>query len=307
MSDTGSAIVTTSYAPDFERFVRLHASVREYSDLPHYVFVPEADRRRFTSIPDSRRLTVVSTRDVLPRNFVTTEWLNRAVARIPSAPGPLRVAAVNRRRPWPPVRGWILQQLVKMAAAERVEAETLVFVDSETEFVRPITSTTFRHGSVSRLFRRPDGIEPDMARHRTWHEVGRRLIGALPDGPAPYDDFIGGITSWDAALARACTAKIAEVSGAQWQTTVAAQLDISEYILYGEYVSQFATAEQLSFTSDRSLLHIYWEDAPLDRAGARRFIDGMRADDVAVHIQSNTRTSREVEDYIRSALKRQTI
>ena len=303
MADLGCAIVTTSYAPDFDRFARLHASVREYSDLRHYVLVPEADRERFAALPDSGRLTVVSTRDLLPPGFVTTEWLNRAVARVPGAPGAFRIAAVNRRRPWPPVRGWILQQIVKLAAAERVDADTLVFVDSEIEFVRPVETSMFRRDGVSRLFRRPDGIGAEMTRHAGWHAVSRRLIGAPPDGPPPYDDFIAGITPWDAALARACTARIAEVSGADWQTTMGAELDFSEYVLYGEYLSQFGTERQRSFTSSRSLCHSYWDQTPLDRDGARRFIDAMSDDDVAVHVQSNSHTSKEIEHYIRSAVK----
>lgn len=297
------AVVTTSFAPDFERFVRLHASVLEYSDLPHYVFVPEADRELFERIASPSRLVIVTTRDVLPRNFITTEWLNRAVSRVPQAPGALRWAAVNRRRPWPPVRGWVLQQLVKLAAADCVDSDTLVYIDSEIELVRPVYESTFRHGNITRLYRKPDGIDSTMMRHRAWHENARRLIGLPSNEIPPYNDYIGGITSWDAALVRACTSRIGEVVGRPWQTAVGAELEISEYILYGEYVSEFCTEAQLSFISERSLCHSYWGKAPLDRDSARRFVEGMGDDDVAVHVQSNTGTSPEIEEYIRRAVK----
>ena len=298
-----SAIVTTSYAPDLARFTRLHASVVQHSDLTHYVFVPAADRELFAPLTASGRLVLTTTREVLPGNFVTTEWINRAVARIPHAPGALRWAAINTRRPFPPVRGWILQQLVKFAAADHVDADTLVYLDSEIQLVRPVDDTTFRRDGVSRLFRRPDGVSATMVRHQAWHTTARDLIGAAPDGHGAHDDFIGGITTWDAAMARDCLARIEELAGRPWQTALGAELDFSEYILYGEYATEFGTDDQLSFVSDRTLCHSYWEHAPLDRSTAERFIETMRADDVAVHIQSNSNTSPEIEKFILDAVR----
>jgi hypothetical protein len=298
-----TAFVTTSYAPDFDPFARLHASVVEHSDLTHYAFVPRADLDLFAPLACSGRLRLVSTRDVLSPSIVTTEWLNRAVARLPRVPSALQVAALNTRRPWPPMRGWILQQLVKLAAAEHVHADTLVFIDSDVQLIRPVTGTTFRRDGRTRLYRAPGGIHEGMARHCAWHRAAHRLLGLEAPGPFPYDDFIGGITSWDAALARDCTARVTEVADHPWQTVVGGCLDVSEYILYGEYVMSYAESSQRSFISDVSLCHSHWQREPLDRDSARRFVEGIGPADVAIHLQSNARTPAEVERYVRYAVR----
>jgi hypothetical protein len=300
-----SAIVTTSYAPDFDRFARLHKSVIEHTDLVHHVFVPAADRELFAPLDTSDRLVITTTRSILPRNFMSTEWINRAVARIPHAPGALRWAALNTRRPFPPIRGWILQQIVKFAAAEYVEADTLIYLDSEIQLVRDIEDSTFRRDGVSRLFRRRDGISGSMTRHQEWHARARRLIGAQADGRGAHDDYIGGITTWDAAMVRQCLSHIATLSGRPWQTVLGAELDFSEYVLYGEYAAEHGTERQLSFTSDRTLCHSYWESAPLDLHTAKLFIETMDPDDVALHIQSNSHTPAAIERYIVDAVRAQ--
>ncbi len=298
-----TAFVTTSYAPDIDRFTRLHESVVRHSDLMHYVFVPEADLDLFRPLTRSGRLRLTRTRDVLSTNIVTTEWLNRALARVPRAPSALRVAGVNVRRPWPPMRGWILQQLVKLAAVERVDADTLVFLDSETELIRPVTDQTFRRDGCTRLFRLPGGIHAGMRRHRTWHRQARQLLGLDVGGPPPHDDFIGGITSWDARLVRDCTARVSLRASRPWQDVVGSCLDVSEYILYGEYVTAFGAPSDRSFESDQPLCRVYWELTPLDIPGARAFVDSIRDGDIAIHLQSNAHTPPEVERYIQDAVR----
>ena len=299
-----AAVVTTSHTPDFDRFARLHASVLEHSDLAHYAFVPTSDVAHFSALGRSPgRLTVVPTADVLPRHIVTTEWLNRAVSRVPRAPGALRCAALNRRRPWPPVRGWILQQVVKLAAAERVEADTLVFVDSDSEFIRPFSAETFQTGGVTRLFRRSGGIHEGMPRHQAWHHAARRMLGLRGDSPLPHDDFIGGVTSWDSRLVRECTHRVQEVAGRPWHDVVAGTMDLSEYILYGEYVMNFSPPERRSFISDRPLSHSYWRTEPLTMESARAFVAGIEPDDVLLHVQSNSHTPPDVERLLRAAAR----
>ncbi|MFB9733368.1 DUF6492 family protein [Ornithinimicrobium kibberense] len=301
-----TAFVTTSYAPDFDRFARLHDSVVQYSDLMHYAFVPRADVDLFAPLTRSGRLRLTSTREVLSSTIVTTEWLNRTVARLPGLPSAVQIAAVNVRRPWPPMRGWILQQLVKLAAAEHVDADTLVFVDSETQLIRPVTETTFRRGGCTRLFRLPEGVHEGMARHRAWHRRAHRLLALDPFDDPPYDDFIGGITSWDTTLVRDCTDRVAQVAGRPWQTVIGRCLDISEYTLYGEYVMNLASPAQRAFQSDRPLCHVYWQREPLNRRSAREFVDSLADDDIAIHVQSNAHTPPEIERYVHDAVREAT-
>ena len=93
------------------------------------------------------------------------------------------------------------------------------------------------------------------------------------------------------------------MAGHPWQTVVGGCLDVSEYILYGEYVLAFTTATQRVFESDRSLCHSHWQPEPLDRSTARQFVEGIADDDVAIHLQSTAHTPPEVEQYVHDAVK----
>jgi hypothetical protein len=297
------AVLTPSYAPDFDDFAVLHRSVLENTDpsVLHYVVVPDEDLALFATLR-SDRMVLVGYRDLLPRSFVSTARFAHAVARIPRVPRGARFIAVNVRHPWPPLRGWLLQQIVKLSMAMRVECDTLLVIDSDAQLIRPVTEQTFASGDAVRFYRRPEGITAGMVRHVAWHRAARRMLGVPPDGPPPYADPIGSVIPWDPRVVRACTERLAEVSGTAWETAVSREWEFSEYVLYGEYLAEFGTPTQLSFAVDRTLCHSHWDPHPLDLDGARRFIETLDPEDVALHIQSNSHTSPEIRDLIRSAV-----
>src|SRR4051794_40054876 len=103
------AVLTPSYRGDVQLFSDLHRSVSEFTDgnVVHHVVVPPSDRARFQSFA-SRRCRVWTHRDLLPTHFRS----------VPNASD----LAVNLRKPWPPVRGWIVQQLMKLASATILDA-----------------------------------------------------------------------------------------------------------------------------------------------------------------------------------------
>jgi hypothetical protein len=94
------AVLTPSYAPDFDSFAFLHQSVVEYADVDvvHYVVVPDEDLPLFATLR-SKRMVLIGYRELLPASFVSTVWFAHAVARIPRAPRGARFIAVNLRRP----------------------------------------------------------------------------------------------------------------------------------------------------------------------------------------------------------------
>jgi hypothetical protein len=297
------AILTPSYAPDLDDFAALHASVLKYTDpsVMHYVVVPDRDLPLFAPLASSR-MTLLGESSVLPRSFVSTAWFGRAVAAIPRVPRGARVIALNVRRPWPPLRGWLLQQIVKLSVAMRVECDTLLLVDSDVQLIRPVEERMFASPTAVRLYRNPGAITSGMPRHVVWHNTARRMLGVPPDGPPPYDDPISSFTAWDPAVVRQCTERLAEVSGRDWETAVSREWDFSEFVLYGEYVSTLGTPAQSSFTADDSLCHSHWNPHPLDIDGAKRFVETLKSTDVAVHIQSNSHTPQDIRDYIRAAV-----
>jgi hypothetical protein len=295
------AILTPSYAPDFDDFAELHRSVLQFTDptVLHYVVVPDEDLPLFGRLR-SNRMVLVGYRGLLPSSFLSTAWFARAAGRIPRMPRGARFIAVNTRHPWPPLRGWLLQQVVKLGMAMRAECDTLVVIDSDAQLIRPITDQTFASSGAVRFYRSPGAITAGMARHVTWHQTARRMLGVPPDGPPPHADPIGSLVSWDPEVVRGCTARIAEVASRPWETAVSREWEFSEYVLYGEYLAEFGTPRQLSFTADDSLCHSHWDSHPLDAESARRFVDSIAPHDVAVHVQSTSHTSPEVVRYIRS-------
>jgi Family of unknown function (DUF6492) len=156
-------VVTPTYAPDLELFSDLHESVLRWFPLNvrHVVVVTErhvAPFRRF----EGPRCVVVGIDDVLPRSV-------RALPRVQMR--------INLRRPVPPLRGWILQQLVKLAIAEQARERAVIMADSDVVFVRPVTVDTFAPGGQVRLYRKDNGVEGSMPRHMRWHVVARKLLG----------------------------------------------------------------------------------------------------------------------------------
>lgn len=100
---------------------------------------------------------------------------------------------VNLRRPYPPLRGWIIQQLVKLAVASQMSEKIIVTADSDLIFVRPVTAETFAPGGRPRLYRLDDGVDNSLPRHMRWHAVARDLVGlaAPPSSVAGLRERLG--------------------------------------------------------------------------------------------------------------------
>ena len=104
-------ILTKTYAPDLELFEDLHASIAKFTDkeVVHRVVVDDADKGLFERF-HSDRCQILGVRETLPKTFVKV---------------PTKNLMINLRHPWPPMRGWILQQLVKLSMAERSNADVI--------------------------------------------------------------------------------------------------------------------------------------------------------------------------------------
>jgi hypothetical protein len=282
------AVVTPSHAPDLASFRRLHASVLRWSDpgVRHIVAVPELDVPLFRTVGD-QRLEVVGYRGLLPREFVQTTRL----ARLKGLPRGYRIGAVNSRRPWPPIRGWMLQQIVKLALVSRLDDDVALLIDSDVLAIAPLDETVFRRDGSVRLYRFPHGVDDSMTRHRRWLDESARLLG-MPTSETDSPDYIAPFNSWSPTVVRAALDRVSEVSGMPWSRTIGASLDFSEFMLVGSYTS--AQHDGATFASDRSLCHSHWDPRPLDLADAQAFAETLEPDDLAIHIQSNSDTSEDV-------------
>lgn len=269
------AVITPSFAPDFELCADLHRSVLEYSpdSVHHHIIVPRSDLKLFGRLAGPRT-HIRCEADLLPRSFV---------------PVPLGKFTVNLGRPFPPVRGWILQQVVKLAAVAASEADVALLVDSDIEFLRSFTVETFVRKGVVRFYRKRDEIDEQLPRHMIWHRVARALLG-LPPADPPYTDYVSSLLAWDPAIVRRMLARVTATTGRPWTTAIAGQLHFSEWTLYGVFVDDVIGAPANSFASDDPLCLAYWDETPLNRDGAVDFLRGVQPTDVAAMISAKSRT-----------------
>ena len=269
------AVITPSYAPDFELCQDLNASVLAHTPAStvHYIIAPERDVKLFGALRGPRT-HVWSVNQLIPRYF----------AGIPGANFWL-----NLRRPVLPVRGWVMQQVVKLQAAAQIEADVLLSVDSDVVFVRPVTAETFRQDGRICLYRRDAGVDESLPRHVVWHDVARALLGVPPARP-PLPDYIQSPNVWDRRTVLAMQARIEEVTGRPWQHAFAARPHISECTLYGVFVDEVPGEHSNVSPVDSMRCYNYWDHSPLSLDAARRFLRAMPAEDVAVMISAKSRT-----------------
>jgi hypothetical protein len=156
------AVITTSVARDFELCAELHRSVLNYSpdSVHHHIIVPWSDLKLFGRLAGPRT-HIRCEADFLPRSFV---------------PVPFTKFTVNLSQPFPPVRGWILQQVLKLAAVAASEDDVALLVDSDIEFLRPFSVETFVRNGLVRFYRKPDEIDDRRPHHVIWHRGARALL-----------------------------------------------------------------------------------------------------------------------------------
>jgi hypothetical protein len=274
------AVITPSFRPDAELFADLHASVLRHTGerVVHHVIVPDVDRPVFQRWAGPR-CRVWTASELLPGRYLRLPRLNYRV---------------NVRRPWPPVRGWVMQQALKIAAAEALDAEVVLMADSDVVLVRDVSAATFAVDGKIPLFRMPDAVHAGMPDHVQWHRIARRLLGLPPLAGLPQPDYVSALNVWSPGTVRAMQRRITEVTGRHWMDAFTAQLQISEFILYGVFVDEIMAGSGSSWPGDASFCHNYWETTPLDRAGAIAFADRLDPAAIGMMISAKSHTPHEV-------------
>jgi len=191
-----------------------------------------------------------------------------------------------------PVRGWILQQVVKLAVAEKLEADGYLYADSDVVFVRPFDATRLWRGSDLRLFR-SDRIEVMLESHRylNWYRHAARYAGSQVPSNI-QGGYIAQLNSLRRDRMLELFSAIENASGKPWQQALLGTWDFSEYILYGayaEYARQFAG----HYADERQICHSSWFYSIQNEADLQRYLSRLEPHHVAVHIQSNLHISTD--------------
>jgi hypothetical protein len=272
------AVLTPCFRGDADLFEGLHESVLANTDrsVVHHVVVPPSDVHLFRHYEGSR-CRVWTHRDLLPRHYVS----------VPNASG----LTLNLKRPFPPVRGWVVQQIMKLAGSAALDTSAVIIIDSDAVLLRQPTLAQFSDRGRLRHFRRDGGVTAGMDRHLLWHNVARRLLGVSGIVTDPAPDYISPIAVWDPALVRALMAHIAGATGRHWLDAIARQLHVSEFMIYGVFVDH-VLGGIAPFTGP--LCHNYYERTPLSPADVRAFSDQMPPNALGAMISSHSRTPHDV-------------
>jgi Family of unknown function (DUF6492) len=270
------AIITPSYAPDFERCQLLSWSIKEFvsPSINHYIIVDRRDLSLFRQLegPQTKIITVES---ILP-------WW---IQRIPLLKnGWLSLKTL-------PIRNWIIQQIVKIAIAQFIDADVLVFVDSDTTFVRPFNfQSLIREGKV-RLFQ-------EHSYHTETHFNGCKsayeLLG-IPDMNYPAPGYIGNIITWKRDNVLKLYEKLESISKQEWIQTLGNSWHLSEYILYGVFVDHFLKERSGHYYDAEKICHEYWSPSPMSDEELEHFFAEIPPHHVAVMISAKAGIS--VEQY----------
>jgi hypothetical protein len=273
------AVITPSYALDLELCSDLNESVLRNTPVSvrHYIITPRRDLKLFSRLRGTRT-EVLSVDEVLPWHVLSVPAVN---------------FWLNLRRPWPPVRGWVMQQVIKLQMARQVNADLLLLADSDVRLVRPVTSDKFRVDGQPLFFRLDKEVGSDMPRHVLWYDAASMLLG-VPSAPPPLPDYISPFNVWDRRIVLAMLERIERATGSHWLDAVAGRMHFSEFFLYGVFVDK-ALGSQVSVRGTSSMFcRGYWKHRPLDLTEGLRFVQDMPAEDVAIMISAKSGTSLEV-------------
>ena len=279
------AFVTASYRLDRDRCALLSRSLEACApSYEHWIVVDRGDLPLFRSLEDART-TVVAKEEVLPR------WVHRLDTLRIGLRSNVWVQAGGR-----PIRGWLLQQLVKLAVAREVDAEVLVHADSDVVLLRPFsTSSVVDDDGRIRLYARPDTIDERLPVHVRWHRSAERLLGVEP-AALPLPDFISSLVPWKRRNAVALLDHIEETTGRHWLRALAGSWHVSEYTLYGRFAQDVLGDAGGQFASAVSLCSDYYKHVPLTAPELKTLLDRAGPDEIAVSLTS--KAGMKPEDYV---------
>jgi hypothetical protein len=270
-----SALVTASYAPDFERCRLLCETIDEHVTGfdRHYILVERNDVALFRKLETTRRV-VIDERELLP------SWL-----RSVSDP-----TSFFKRRVWfstrtPPLRGWHVQQLRRIGIAAKASEDALVYIDSDVVFLKPFDCGVFWRAGALRLFRRDDALNGDVpGDHRVWSRNAGRALGIDAPEISPHD-YIATLIAWRRDAVTAMCARIEQVHGKHWVEAVAADRKFSECMLYGRFADEILGGEG-HFHDAHDFCRVHWTGTALSDVEIRDFVAGMTPSQVAIGMQS---------------------
>jgi len=190
-----------------------------------------------------------------------------------------------------PVRGWILQQIVKLSVHEYVDADAYIFADSDVSFIRPFDASSVIRKNHVRLCSLPRKDEDYLdKRKQNWHLHAARLF-ALSNTDRLNRDYISQLVCWRRdtlqKMTQAIEANSQNTKGKCWKQILCNTLDFSEYTLYGIYAEQLLGKESGHYQDSSELCYCSWHKEINNEEELQFFLSNIPKEFNSVLIQSN--------------------
>ncbi len=264
-------IVTPSHGPDLERCRLLAESVARYAsaDFRQAVIVPRRDLRLFASALKPFGVSVLAQEELLPGGLFSVPFSRKWQLSY---------------RGWP-VRGWIRQQVIKLAYAAHSCSDAVVFLDSDVCLIRAYRADAVmdEFGRV-RLLAIPG--RGNLPGHFPWHRLASRLLGLAEEDYHGYG-YIGVPAVWKPAVVRQLLHFLDERHGGDWRHLLLHQRTLSEYILYGVFVQKILGLQAAGHVREEHKRTLeYWSHDKLSIEKIHQFLAGVGPQHQAVLLQS---------------------
>jgi len=262
------AMITPSYAPDRNRCNLLSQSIDRWVDpsIDHIVIVPRRDKAVFNGLPSISK--VITVESILPKFVWQVPVLKKWWLTLCSLP----------------VRGWIMQQIVKLCVPLATDADVLVFADSDVTFIRPFGLSNVVREERVRLHRIPGaGREPG---HLRWNRKAAELLG-LPQRDYFGYDYIGQLVSWRRENVLQLHRRLETIGGRGWHHILCNTLHFAEYILYGVFVEHVLGEQSDHYFDPEDLCHCSWHYRISKNRQLEDFLKQVKDRHVAVLVQSH--------------------
>jgi len=187
------------------------------------------------------------------------------------------------------LRGWALQQGLKIELSARLDARAVLIADSDVVLLKPVDLAAFGAHDEVPLYRLDNAVHAGMPRHVRWHEVARRLLGLRAPKGLPLHDYVSSFNLWDPAILRMMQQRIEQVTGNPWLDAFTSHLHLSEFVLYGVYVDEIRRAG-VGGPTWHGLCHDYWDHTPLTSQSGREFVDRRSAATLAMMVSAKSHT-----------------
>jgi hypothetical protein len=266
-----AALITPAYNRDGQSLALACEQLDRFcpSDIEHILVASRRNRSQFRHLESDRRRLL---------------FVEDVIGHVWRTPIHYRRRELYFYKIYRPVDGWIMQQIVKLAAPDFCQAELFVYLDSDVFLIRPFSVADFVAGEKVRLLRKPP---VDKSDHRGWNRLTERLL-QLPASAMPLADYVGSFVSWRRDICLALRDRLERQWRRSWLDVLTRQKRLSEYTLYGIYVDRIlAGAPDKHFATDRELCLSSWDLGGEDLVA--EFRRALKPHHLAINIQSNLR------------------